>query len=502
MANDNTQLSDGDIAGFGYIKDYTEIDSLAYNGTLALTSSLSNYYLNSNPFTFINNSVLTDNSMADTLHRHSELSASDGTPDRALVVNSIGRVGIGTASPSEKLNIYAGNLLLNGTGAGHIYLGHSVRATNRAELMLLANGADTPSEIQFGYNERVDGNVRWAISDRGNSSGMLTFYEGPSLTGGSFIERMVILKGGNVGIGTTSPGNLLELYSAGNDIDTGGVIKIVGNSAGDATEWAVKDTCTRLQHVENAADAVGGHGLIQFKTNAASTPSTPTRGGFKFTGASDFMVITNTGNVGIGTTAPVGELNVIGDGNFTGNLYVNENEVLTSESDPIFVAWDNFTGIPTATPSDGDTTHASTADQIYDFVIGLGYATTSWVTTQLADYSTTTESNLLYYGINNGFGFYNSTAFIITDYYLNTNPYSFYNSTSIPSYIETEVDPLWSGNQSSYSTKTVADTLYADISVVSNPFDQELNKTSNVEFNNITVADCIIFSNGASLCGV
>ena len=30
--------------------------------------------------------------------------------------------------------------------------------------------------------------------------------------------------------------------------------------------------------------------------------------------------------------------------------------------------WDNFTGIPTATPSNGDTTHLSTADHIYDWV--------------------------------------------------------------------------------------------------------------------------------------
>jgi len=47
-----------------------------------------------------------------------------------------------------------------------------------------------------------------------------------------------------------------------------------------------------------------------------------------------------------------------------------------TESDPIFTAWDNFTGIPHATPSDGDTTHFSWADEIYDWVIGLGYLST------------------------------------------------------------------------------------------------------------------------------
>ena len=39
-------------------------------------------------------------------------------------------------------------------------------------------------------------------------------------------------------------------------------------------------------------------------------------------------------------------------------------------------SWDNFTGIPHATPSNGDVTHFSWADEIYDWVIGLGYITT------------------------------------------------------------------------------------------------------------------------------
>ena len=40
--------------------------------------------------------------------------------------------------------------------------------------------------------------------------------------------------------------------------------------------------------------------------------------------------------------------------------------------------WDNITGIPHATPSDGDTTHFSLADEIYDWVIGLSYVANAW----------------------------------------------------------------------------------------------------------------------------
>jgi len=80
------------------------------------------------------------------------------------------------------------------------------------------------------------------------------------------------------------------------------------------------------------------------------------------------------------------KLIVTGDARWNNTQWVLDQSYLTSETDPIFTAWDNFTGIPTATPSNGDTTHLSTADQIYDWVISLAYATQSWVTTQLTSY--------------------------------------------------------------------------------------------------------------------
>jgi len=65
--------------------------------------------------------------------------------------------------------------------------------------------------------------------------------------------------------------------------------------------------------------------------------------------------------------------NGTGDGRWNDTQWVRDQSYLTSysETDPRFVAWDNITGIPHATPSDGDTTHFSLADEIYDYIVGL-----------------------------------------------------------------------------------------------------------------------------------
>jgi len=58
--------------------------------------------------------TLSDNSMADALHRHSELSASDGTPDAEVRLNATGGVGVGIDATAV-LHLKAGTAVA-GTG--------------------------------------------------------------------------------------------------------------------------------------------------------------------------------------------------------------------------------------------------------------------------------------------------------------------------------------------------------------------------------------------------
>jgi hypothetical protein len=98
---------------------------------------------------------------------------------------------------------------------------------------------------------------------------------------------------------------LLTLESSGNSLDTGAVLRIIGNTALDLVDISVADTKTRIYHQENAVDAGNGYGIVQFRTNATPNSSFPTRGGFQFTVSStDAMFITSMGYVGINNSNP------------------------------------------------------------------------------------------------------------------------------------------------------------------------------------------------------
>jgi len=93
---------------------------------------------------------------------------------------------------------------------------------------------------------------------------------------------------------------------------------------------------------------------------------------------------------------------------FTDDLGDRGYTHLSNFTDDIGVSsdWDELSDVPTATPSNGDTTHLSTADQIYDWVTGLGYITdgnTNW---------------------DNSYGFITNTVSDLTNYYLKTETYN------------------------------------------------------------------------------
>jgi len=222
-------------------------------------------------------------------------------------------------------------------------------------------------------------------------------------------------------------------------------------------------------------------------------------------------------------------------------------------------SWDNITGIPHATPSDGDTTHFSLADEIYDWVIGLAYTSISDIVLSIGnwsadkgDYSTTAEANNLYAPINYGddwnktyadtlyadisvtgdnsswnetyadtkypslatilgFGYYNSTDFSIANYYTSSqiDGFSYYNSTyfSISDYYSSsDIDSFSYYNATNPQTETDSLAYNGTLAYNSSLSNYVLKSGDtmsgnlNMSINNFTAVDCIIFNSGGKIC--
>ena len=183
----------------------------------------------------------------------------------ALYVRGDRNVGIGTDSPSVKLDIR-----LSGTTGKVAELHNSVG-------------------YGVGFTVESDGGVNTINSE---SNQALAF-----ATNGSSNERIRITSGGNVGIGTTSPGSKLSI---------GGTTGSYGSGIG----FEPTGTGARIYRT-----FIGTDGSFRFDDVTA--------------GFLTRLAITSSGNVGIGTTSPSAKLDVDGDVRISGGIEVRSGNKLT-----------------------------------------------------------------------------------------------------------------------------------------------------------------------------
>ena len=184
-----------------------------------------------------------------------------------LTIKNSGNVGIGTTSPGAKLHV---------SGGGQ-YISASASAT--AFLRLYSN-AQTSSQFEIGQGfATATDNIAylWNVANASMAFGT------------NSTERMRITSAGNVGIGTTSPAEKLEVV--GNAILTISDSRFRGGDT--AGRLVVSNSNTTSYITLNGSTRAVGANEIAFVANSTSA-----------------MLITSTGNVGIGTASPASKLHV------------------------------------------------------------------------------------------------------------------------------------------------------------------------------------------------
>ena len=198
------------------------------------------------------------------------------------------RLGIGTATPTATL-----------TANGTAKIGEGA-ASNTSKLMV-----NTLSGTSAGIQLIQDANESWIIQNPA-STNVLTF-------GNSGTERMRITSGGDVGVGTSSPGAKLHVV--------GGNIAVDADSRkiGYITDGTAANTGYMVPY--------DGSGFLSLHSNFATA-------GIKFhTGTSNTerMRIDASGNVGIGTSAP----------SYVLNTNYNANATFTNTGSDFTQMWQN-----------------------------------------------------------------------------------------------------------------------------------------------------------------
>ncbi len=217
--------------------------------------------------------------------------------ERLRIKATTGNVGIGTDSPDAKLEVNGGTNsdLFSLEGAG-------------SSFKLIAESGSTGSADIMAY--------RLGLRYGSNDNGFIDFYRGPDgatgylAFGASGAEKMRLDRFGNVGIGTVSPDQLLDLQA------DPPVLQLTNSRNG---AWTSGDEIAQINFHSNDASGIGAHS-VGFIKMITGTGSTSLGGEMTFgtgdynTAATERMRIDEDGNVGIGTTSPDSKLEVSGSG--------------------------------------------------------------------------------------------------------------------------------------------------------------------------------------------
>ena len=223
-----------------------------------------------------------------------------------VTIASDGKVGIGTVAPTQMLDV-------QNAGPANVNVKSTVSNAN-----VLIDRFNSASNASVSY--RTNGVANWQTGVLGNDNFSI---RNIAAAGNAFT---ILAANSNVGIGTVTPTSKLSVsgnvdiignVGIGNStpsqkLDVTGTVQASGNVTADAYETnngLISDYNVKLGGV-NSGEAIG----------SKRTASGNQYGMDFFTNNINRMVITNAGNIGIGTTAPFYKLQVSGDAMFNGVL--------------------------------------------------------------------------------------------------------------------------------------------------------------------------------------
>jgi hypothetical protein len=280
------------------------------------------------------------------------ISGTLGTPP-SMIIASTGNVGIGTTSPGGTLDVKAGNW-------GAIRTFPNTSGTESAIGFLsnadgsLGGGPTTSNWLmginltgypigQFNFRSNALGTAAiFTIATNGNvgistTSPVYTLDVNGTLEASNSNGLMLFASSGNLGINTTAPSLKLDINgstrignSVGNSLQNYDNLIITPLSGQTQTQIGFNPAPGPFKNwiysVSPGGMAIGGNGGLALQTG-------PSGGS-----VSTNMFIATSGNVGIGTTAPISLLHVNGNITFPYGNYIGTNQTFPKL---IEIAWQN-----------------------------------------------------------------------------------------------------------------------------------------------------------------
>jgi hypothetical protein len=233
-------------------------------------------------------------------------------------ITNSGNVGIGTTNPGTRLHVVGGTIAGQTATVGGV-----IGATAQIKSVNTNGAVGDWSGIRFNFFNEADGvsapqaYIGAVLTSTGtNGLSDLAFGTRASAAATAITEYMRIKGGGNVGIGTVGPGHKLHVLSS---VGQDGVV--VDAVTYPEIRWDRGGTAKAYIGISGSA---GGY----LANSQADSMVIYPMSNYLHLGTGSTMAMTiNSGNVGIGTTAPGHRIDVVGTaGLSTGTLWTNTSD--------------------------------------------------------------------------------------------------------------------------------------------------------------------------------